>query len=202
MDAFYAAIEQRDRPSILGKPVVIGADPKGGRGRGVVSTCSYEAREYGIHSAMPISIAYRKCPQALFLPVNMKKYVQESRIVFETLEQFTPDIEPVSIDEAFLDITASHHLFGTPKETCIKIKTTIKDKTGLTASLGMAPNKMTAKIASDLDKPDGLVIVDQESLLNFLHCLPVEKLWEWVKRQKNPLRKSVFIPSVIWQIKI
>jgi len=177
MDAFYAAIEQRDSPSLRGKPVVVGADPKGGRGRGVVSTCSYEAREYGIHSAMPISKAYRKCQHAVYLPVNMKKYVRESRILFKTLEQFTPDIEPVSIDEAFLDITSSHHLFGTPEETCLKIKAAIKDNTGLTASLGMAPNKMTAKIASDLEKPDGLVVVDQENLLDFLHRLPVEKLW-------------------------
>ncbi|MFC2165555.1 DNA polymerase IV [Acidobacteriota bacterium] len=189
MDAFYAAIEQRDRPSLLGKPVVVGADPKEGRGRGVVSTCSYEAREYGIHSAMPISIAYRKCPHAIYLPVNMKKYVQESRDIFETLEQFTPDIETVSIDEAFLDITASYHLFGTPKETCIKIKTAIKNKTGLTASLGMAPNKMTAKIASDLEKPDGLVIVNQEGLLNFLHRLPVEKLWGVGKRTHESFKE-------------
>jgi len=189
MDAFYAAIEQRDRPSIQGKPVVVGADPKGGRGRGVVSTCSYEAREYGIHSAMPISIAYRKCPHAIYLTVSMKKYVQESLSVFEILEQFTPDIEPVSIDEAFLDITASHHLFGTPKETCTKIKTAIKNKTGLTASLGMAPNKMTAKIASDLEKPDGLVIVNQEDLLNFLHRLPVEKLWGVGKRTQESFKR-------------
>ncbi len=189
MDAFYAAIEQRDRPSLQGKPVVVGADPKGGRGRGVVSTCSYEARAFGIHSAMPISIAYRKCPHASYLPVNMKKYIRESRIVFETLEQFTPDIEPVSIDEAFLDITASHHLFGIPKETCIKIKTAIKDKTGLTASLGMAPNKMTAKIASDLEKPDGLVIVNQKDLLNFLHRLPVEKLWGVGKRTQESFKR-------------
>jgi nucleotidyltransferase/DNA polymerase involved in DNA repair len=195
MDAFYAAIEQRDLPSLLGKPVVVGADPKKGRGRGVVSTCSYEAREYGIHSAMPISIAYRKCPHAVYLPVNMKKYVRESRIVFQTLEQFTPDIEPVSIDEAFLDITASHHLFGTPRETCIEIKAAIKNKTGLTASLGMAPNKMTAKIASDLEKPDGLVIVNREELLNFLHRLPVEKLWGVGKRTREAF-KSVGIYTI------
>ena len=189
MDAFYAAIEQRDNPSLLGKPVVVGADPKDGRGRGVVSTCSYEARKYGIHSAMPISIAYRKCPQAIYLPVNIKKYVQESRLVLETLEQFTPDIEPVSIDEAFLDITASHHLFGTPKEACIQIKRAVKDKTGLTASLGMAPNKMTAKIASDLEKPDGLVIVSQNNLLRFLHRLPVDKLWGVGKRTQETFKK-------------
>lgn len=189
MDAFFAAIEQRDNPSILGKPVIVGADPQGGRGRGVVSTCSYEARKYGIHSAMPISTAYRKCPRAVYLPVNQEKYIHESQIVFTVLEKFTPDIEPVSIDEAFLDITGSYHLLGTPKETCVKIKAAIKTKTSLTASLGLAPNKMAAKIASDLEKPDGLVVVDRKELLRFLHPLPVDKLWGVGKKTCEAFKK-------------
>ena len=177
MDAFYAAVEQRDHPEYRGKPVVVGADPKGGRGRGVVSACSYEARRFGIHSAMPISTAFRRCPHAVFLRGDMKKYVRVSRRIFGILERFTPDIEPISIDEGFLDITGSHHLIGSPEETCRRIKAAIKEETGLTASIGMAPNKMTAKIASDLEKPDGLVIVSREGLLDFLSPLPVQKLW-------------------------
>ncbi|HPM43137.1 MAG TPA: DNA polymerase IV, partial [Candidatus Omnitrophota bacterium] len=107
MDAFFAAVEQRDNPSYRGKPVVVGSDPKKGRGRGVVSTCSYEARAYGIHSAMPISLAWRKCPNAVFLPVEMERYCAESRAVYKIFYSFTPDIEPIGIDEAFLDISGS-----------------------------------------------------------------------------------------------
>ncbi len=189
MDAFYAAVEQRDNPAYQGKPVVVGADPKGGSGRGVVSACSYEAREYGIHSAMPISTAYKKCPHAVFVRGDMQKYVRISRQIFAILERFTPDVEPISIDEGFLDITGSYHLFGTPEDTCRKIKAVVREETGLTASIGMAPNKMTAKIASDLEKPDGLVIVSREGLLGFLHPLPVEKLWGVGKRTLEALQR-------------
>ncbi len=189
MDAFYAAVEQHDFPAYRGKPVVVGADPKGGKGRGVVAACSYEARKHGIHSAMPISIAFRKCPHAVFLRGDMKKYVRISRQIFAILERFTPDIEPVSIDEAFLDITGSSHLFGTPEETCRKIKAAIRSETGLTASIGLAPNKMTAKIASDLQKPDGLVIVSPSGLLDFLHPLPVAKLWGVGKKTLEALHR-------------
>ena len=177
MDAFFASVEQRDNPEYSGKPVIVGSDPKEGRGRGVVAACSYEARAFGIHSALPISIAYRKCPDAVFLRPDMSKYSQASHEVFDILESFTPEIEPVSVDEAFMDITGSWHLFGTPEETCLKIKQKIKKITGLTASVGLAPNKMTAKIASDIKKPDGLVVVKPEDLLGFLHPLPVGKLW-------------------------
>jgi len=177
MDAFFAAVEQRDDPSLRGRPVVVGADPKAGQGRGVVAAASYEARAFGIHSAMPISRAYRLCPQAVFLRGRMDKYESESERIFGILERFTPDIEPLSIDEAFLDITRSHHLFGTPEETCRKIKTTIKDETGLIASIGLAPNKFVAKIASDIGKPDGFVVVAPEKLLEFLHPLPIGRLW-------------------------
>lgn len=177
MDAFFASIEQRDNPDLAGKPVVVGADPKAGRGRGVVSTCSYEARKFGIHSAMPISLAYQKCPQAVFLPVDMDKYSRVSAQIYKIFYDFTPDIEPVSIDEAFLDISRSHSIFGTPYQTCVLIKSRIKEETGLTASLGLAPTKMASKIASDLNKPDGLVEVTQDRLLDFLRGLPVEKIW-------------------------
>ncbi|MBD3426734.1 MAG: DNA polymerase IV [Candidatus Omnitrophica bacterium] len=177
MDAFFASVEQRDDPSIKGRPVIVGADPKKGAGRGVVAACSYEARKYGIHSAMPISTAYKKCPKAVFLRPDSSKYSAVSREVFAILENFTPEIEPISIDEAFMDITGSFHLFGTPEGTCRKIKQEIRRKTALTASIGLAPNKMTAKIASEVGKPDGLVIVKPGRVLDFLHPLPVGRLW-------------------------
>jgi len=189
MDAFFASIEQRDNPSLKNKPVVIGADPEGGKGRGVVSTCSYEARKYGIHSAMPISQAYRCCPNAIFLPVNMEKYSNVSEQLYEIFYSFTPDIESISIDEAFLDISGSYHLFGTPLETCKLIKEKIKVQTQLTASVGLAPTKMVAKIASDLKKPDGLVEVKKENLLSFLQPLEVDKICGLGKKTKSVLEK-------------
>ncbi|MCK4917806.1 MAG: DNA polymerase IV [Candidatus Omnitrophica bacterium] len=177
MDAFFAAVEQRDNVEFQGKPVVIGADPKEGKGRGVVSTCSYEARNFGIHSAMPISFAYRKCPHAIFLPVDMVKYFNVSQKIFKLLYEFTPVVEPVSIDEAFLDISGSYHIFETVLKTCQNIKTRIKNELGLTASVGVGPTKTSAKIASDLNKPDGLVEVTKDKLLEFLWPLNVRKLW-------------------------
>src|SRR3989338_2449155 len=159
MDAFFASIEERDNPKFRARPIVIGADPKSGRGRGVVSTCSYEARKFGIHSAMPISEAYKRCPDAAYLPVDMEKYESVSGQIYKILYNFTPDIEPISIDEAFLDITGSWHLFGTPLDTCRRKKSRIKEGTALPASVGLAPTKMAAKIASDIKKPDGLVEV-------------------------------------------
>ena len=187
MDAFFASVEQRDDPSIRSKPVIVGSDPNRGKGRGVVSACSYEAREFGIHSAMPISRAYRLCPGAIFLPVDMDKYSKASEEIYRILYSFTPDIEPIGIDEAFLDITGSHHLFGGAIETCRCIKYKIKSETGLMASIGLAPNKTAAKIASDLEKPGGLVEVTGERLLEFLHPLPVEKLWGLGKKSSKGL---------------
>ncbi|MCK5492981.1 MAG: DNA polymerase IV, partial [Candidatus Omnitrophica bacterium] len=177
IDAFFAAVEQRDNVEYQGKPVVIGADPKKGNGRGVVSTCSYEARDFGIHSAMPISFAYRKCPHAIFLPVDMVKYHNISQKFFKLLYEFTPVVEPVSIDEAFLDISGSYHIFGTVLKTCQDIKTRIKNELGLTVSVGVGPTKTSAKIASDLNKPDGLVEVIKDKLLEFLWPLNIKKLW-------------------------
>ncbi len=188
MDAFFAAIEQRDNPELRGKPVVVGADPKGGRGRGVVSTCSYEARSYGIHSAQPISQAYRLCPQAVYLPVRGERYEEVSRDVRQILSEFTPVIEPVSIDEAFLDVSGTVHLFGGKRALAEKLQARIEEQTGLTASLGVAPNKMVAKIASDMRKPRGLVIVEPDEVESFLRPLPVGKLWGVGEKTERALK--------------
>ncbi len=187
MDAFFAAVEQRDNPTLRGKPVIVGADPKEGKGRGVVSTCSYEARKFGIHSAMPISIAYRRCPHGIFLPGNYKKYSEASRQIFRIIDDFTPDVEAVSIDEAFLDITGCTHLHQGIERLARNLKDKIKKEVGLTASIGIAPNKMTAKIASDYSKPDGLLIIEPKKVLIFLWPLPVEKLWGVGKKTQAAL---------------
>ena len=136
LDAFFASVEQRDNPSLKGGPVIIGADPKGGKGRGVVSTCSYEARAFGIHSAMPISHAYRACPHGIYLKPDMEKYHQASEDVFKIFKEFSPDMQPISIDEAFLDVTGSKLLFGQPVDIAKKIKQTVLKETGLTVSAG------------------------------------------------------------------
>lgn len=190
MDAFFAAIEQRDNSCLKGKPVIIGADPKRGRGRGVVSTCSYEARKYGIYSSMPISRAYCECPGAIFLPVDMQKYIKESRRIQDMFYQFTPKVEEVSIDEAFLDITGSLEIFGGASRLCRLLKEKIKKETGLTASVGCAPNKMAAKIASDINKPDGLTIVCAKNLTNFLKPLSIEKISGLGKKSRLVLNGS------------
>lgn len=189
MDAFFAAIEQRDDPALAGKPVIIGADPKEGKGRGVVATCSYEARAYGIHSAMPISRAFQKCPRGKFLPVSMDKYIAESERILSLLYLFTPCVEPVSIDEAFLDITGSLHLFDSPGAACLKIKDKIRSETGLSASIGLAPIKMAAKIASDLCKPDGFLKVSRKGLLEFLRPLEVSRMWGIGKKSEDILKR-------------
>jgi len=174
MDAFYASIEQRDRPELRGRPVVVGAHPTG---RGVVSAASYEARVFGVHSAMPIRRAARLCPHAAFLPVDMDKYARESARIMTILAEFTPLLEPVSIDEAFLDVTASRALMGDGRNIARLIKSTIHQTVGLTASVGVAANKFVAKVASDLRKPDGLVVVPPGEEAAFLAPLPVARLW-------------------------
>ena len=177
MDAFYAAVEQRDRPEYHGRPVIVGADPKGGRGRGVVSTASYEARPFGVHSAMPISQAYRLCPQAIFLPVRMAHYQQVSARIFAIFERYTDVVEPLSIDEAFLDVTGSTRLFGTVEDIARRIKQDIRREECLVASVGVAPNKFLAKLASDLSKPDGFLVLHATDVESFLRDLPVSRLW-------------------------
>jgi DNA polymerase IV len=174
MDAFYAAVEQRDRPELRGRPVIVGADP---RGRGVVSACSYEARVFGVRSAMPISRAYRLCPHGIYLPVDMGKYARVSTEIMAILASFSPLVEPVSVDEAFVDLTGTQTLWGPAREAVRRIKARIREETGLTASAGLAVNKFVAKVASDLEKPDGLVVVEPGREAEFLAPLPIERLW-------------------------
>ena len=189
MDAFYAAVEERDRPELRGKPVIIGADPKGGAGRGVVSTANYEARKFGVGSAMPISTAYRLCPQGIYLAPDMAKYSAVSDEIREVFEEFTDLVEPISVDEAFLDVTASVRLFGDGEAIARKIKARIRQKTKLTASVGVATAKLVAKIASDLRKPDGLVVVPPGAEAAFLAPLPVRRLWGIGPKMEERLAK-------------
>lgn len=176
MDSFYASVEQREHPSYKGQPVVVGSDPKGGHGRGVVSTCSYEARAFGIHSGMPISRAYKLCPDAIFVPVDMALYKEVSRSIMELLRSFADRFQQVSVDEAYLDISESAGSLPEAVEIAKIIKTLVKEREGLTCSIGIAPNKTTAKIASDLDKPDGLTVVEPGREAGFLDPLEVRRL--------------------------
>jgi nucleotidyltransferase/DNA polymerase involved in DNA repair len=195
MDAFYAAVEQRDYPEYRGKPVVVGSDPKGGKGRGIVSTCSYEARKFGVHSAQPISKAWRLCPHAIYVRPDMKKYERVSRRVMNIFLEFTDILEQVSIDEAFLDVTGSRRLFGSGPEIAAKIKGRIQAELHLTASVGIAANKFVAKIASDLEKPDGLVVVDPGREKEFLSPLPIGRLWG-VGRKTETLLKQMGLERI------
>jgi DNA polymerase-4 len=173
MDAFYPSVEVLDNPALKGKPVIVG----GSKERGVVSSASYEARKFGIHSAQPMAKAKRLCSDGIFLPVRMSRYQEVSKQVFEIFYRFTPLVEPLSIDEAFLDVTGSIRLFGRPEEIAKKIKQMIFAETGLTISAGVAPSKFVAKIASDMDKPDGLTVVHPDNIREFLDPLPVKKMW-------------------------
>ncbi len=170
MDAFYASVEQRDDPSLRGRPLVVG----GGSNRGVVAAASYEARRYGIRSAMPMREARRRCPDLLRVAPRMAHYQSVSAEVFDVFREFTPMVEGLSLDEAFLDVTGSIALFGPAPDIAAAIKARIRERTALSASVGVAPNKLVAKIASDLDKPDGLVVVTPETLRQSLDPLPVE----------------------------
>ena len=173
LDAFYAAVEQRDDPKLRGKPVLVGGSLK----RGVVAACSYEARVFGIKSAMPMAEAMRRCPQAIVVPHRMERYVDVSRTFFAILGDFSPAVEGLSLDEAFIDCTGTERLLGDPKTIAQTIKRRVTAETQLVASVGVAPIKFAAKIASEIDKPDGLRIVTPENLLPFLHGLPVTRLW-------------------------
>ena len=174
LDAFFAAVEQRDRPELRGRPVIVGGDPGA---RGVVSAASYEARAFGVRSAMPLRTAATLCPQGVFLPVDGASYRRESRRVMEILGRFTPLLEQVSIDEAFLDVAGSEALFGPPEEIARRIKADVRGEVGLTASVGAATTKLVAKVASDLRKPDGLVVVPPGREAAFLAPLPIRRLW-------------------------
>lgn len=173
MDAFFASVEQLDHPEYKGHPVIVG----GLSSRGVVATASYEARKFGVHSAMPISRAKKLCPHGIYVYPNMARYKEISHIIHKVMEEFTPIIEPLSLDEAFLDVTGITHKFTGPKALGRAIKDRVFEETGLIISAGLAPNKFLAKLASDLDKPDGLVVIpygkECESLANF----PIKRIW-------------------------
>ncbi len=174
MDAYYASVEERDRPELVGLPLIVGGSRTG---RGVVAAANYVARKYGIRSAMPAAKAFRLCPQLISVSPRMQHYSTISQQIREIFFRFTPLVEPLSLDEAFLDVTGCQALFGTGPEIARKIKSAIFDETGLIASVGVAPNKFLAKIASDLQKPDGLVIVDPNRIEDFLNPLPVGRMW-------------------------
>ncbi len=186
MDAFYASVEQADKPDIRGKPVVIGASP--GR-RGVVSACSYEARTYGIHSAMPISEAYRRCPQAVFLPVRMERYQEVSRTIMSLFSRFSPEVRQISVDEAFLDMTGTERLFGPPESVAREIKKLVFETTGLTISVGIAPNRFLAKLASEIGKPDALFRIHPGEEERFLDGLELKSLWGLGKKTLERLHE-------------
>jgi DNA polymerase-4 len=174
MDAFYASVEQRDDPSIRGKPVAVGGSPTG---RGVVAACSYEARQFGVRSAMPMARALRACPDLVIVRPNFTKYREASQRVMAILRSVTPLVEPLSLDEAYLDVTENSLNQPLAMEVAKYLKTRIRDETGLTASAGVAPNKFLAKIASGWKKPDGLTVIAPERVESFLQQLPVEALW-------------------------
>ncbi len=173
MDAFFASVEQLDNPSLRGKPVLVGHDGP----RGVVAAASYESRKFGCRSALPMAIAKRLCPQAIIVPVRMHRYLEMSDRVFAIFDEFSPLVEPLSVDEAFLDLNGTERLQGAPEAVARRMKKRIRDETKLTASIGVAPNKFLAKLASDLEKPDGLTIVHAEDVDHILPPLPVSKLW-------------------------
>jgi len=174
MDAFYASVEQRDDPTLVGKPVIVGGSAEG---RGIVAAANYEARKFGVHSAMAAAQAKRLCPNAVFLKPRIDHYAKVSRQIREIFEQFTPLVEPLSLDEAFLDVRGSVPLFGPAAEIGRRIKQQVRSELRLVASVGVAPTKFVAKIASDLQKPDGFVVVNPEEVRGFLDPLPVGRLW-------------------------
>ncbi len=176
MDAFYVSVERRERPGLVGKPVIVGADPKEGKGRGVVMACSYEARERGIRSGMPISLAWKKLPEAVFLPPNYDLYGSVSETIMGILREHADIFEHLSIDEAFLDVSTKVDGFDGAGDYARRVKAAVREREGLACTIGVAPNKSTAKIASDLAKPDGLRVVRPEEVSTFLAPLPVTRI--------------------------
>ena len=173
MDAFYASVEQHDHPELAGQPVLVG----GAGGRGVVAAASYEARRFGVHSAMPMREALKRCPHAVVIRPRMKRYSEASRQVFEVFREFTDQVEGLSLDEAFLDVTGSQGLFGTAEQMAREIKARIRARTGLTASVGVSHNKLLAKLASEMQKPDGLTLIRPEEVTATLDPMPVRRLF-------------------------
>jgi len=189
MDQFFAAVEEGEHPEIKGRPIIVGADPKEGKGRGVVSTCSYEARKYGVRSGMPISKAWKLCPQAVFLPVNYRLYLQVSARIMDILSKHADKFESWGIDEAFLDVSSRVKDYEDARRLALEIKMEIHEKEKLTCSIGVGPNKLVAKIASDFQKPDGLTIVEEKDVKTFLSPLDIDKLL-WVgKKTARKLNK-------------
>lgn len=195
MDHFFTAVEEREHPEYKGKPVVVGADPKGGKGRGVVSTCNYEARKFGIRSGMPISRAWKLCPQAVYLPVNYELYVKVSERIMAILRKYADKFESWGIDEAFLDVSSKVKDIAEAENLARQIKQEILEKEGLTCSIGIGPNKLVAKIASDHQKPDGLTVVKEEDVERFLAPLPVRKLL-WVGRKTEQKLRVMGIKTI------
>ena len=184
MDAFYAAVEQLDRPELRGKALLVG----GTGPRGVVSTASYEARPFGVGSAMPMAVARRRCPHAIVLPPRFERYQAVSKVVMNTLGTFSPLVEPLSLDEAFVDMTGCEALFGNPREMGEAVRSAVFEATGLTVSVGVSTTKYVAKVASDCRKPDGLTVVGPNEVTGFLHPLPIDRLWGVGPRTRSRLK--------------
>lgn len=195
MDHFFTAVETREHPEYKEKPVVVGADPKEGKGRGVVSTCNYEAREYGIRSGMPISRAWKRCPHAVYLPVNYKLYAEVSSKIMKILRKYADKFEQWGIDEAFLDVSTKVKDYEGAKRLAQRIKQEVYRKEELTCSIGVGPNKLVAKIASDFKKPDGLTVVEEKDVEAFLVPLPVNKLL-WVGKKTTQKLNELGIKTI------
>jgi len=195
MDHFFTAVEERERPEFKGKSVIVGADPKEGEGRGVVSTCNYEARKFGVKSGMPISRAWKLCSEAVYLPVNYELYKKVSREIMSILRKYADKFEQWGIDEAFLDVTSRVSSCEEAEVLAHQIKMEILENEGLTCSVGIGPNKLVAKIASDFQKPDGLTVVKEEDVEKFLAPLRVRKLL-WVGRKTEQKLKRIGINTI------
>jgi len=195
MDHFFTAVEERERPEYKGKPVIVGANPKEGKGRGVVSTCNYEARKFGVRSGMPISKAWKLCPEAIYLPVNYELYTKVSDQIMAMLRRYADKFEQWGIDEAFLDVTLKVKDYAEAETLARQIKREIYEREKLTCSIGVGPNKLVAKIASDFQKPDGLTIVKEDEAEKFLAPLPVRKLL-WVGRKTEQKLKAMGIKTI------
>jgi DNA polymerase IV (archaeal DinB-like DNA polymerase) len=196
MDHFYTALEEREHPEIKGNPVIVGSDPKKGKGRGVVSTSNYEARKSGVRSGMPISQAWRLCPRAVYLPPNFPLYVKVSDEIMEIARKYAGKFEQWGIDEAFLDVSSKVGNWNEAETLARQIKQEIKEKEGITASIGVGSNKLVAKVASDYQKPDGLTIVKEEEVEKFLDALPVRKLL-WVGRKTEAKLKELGVDTIV-----
>lgn len=200
LDAFFASVEQHDHPEYKGKPVIVGGIP--GDRRAVVSTASYEARKYGVHSALPLAKAVELCPNAIFLRGNHKRYAEVSHKIMSIFKEFSPSVIQMSIDEAFIDLTGTEKLFGPPLEIAKKIKAKVKEQTGLTVSVGIASTMYVAKIASGYKKPDGITFIKKGEEEKFILSLPIEKIWGIGKKNTGTAKKrwNIFTCGYSWQV--